>query len=98
MVEPLCISIRHAISGELLCELAGSEVGELRVWELRLQFCQEQETLPFFGWIFLHEERVLDDAALVAEYREDPLSGSILHALCLGPETAPADTGRSTGH
>ena len=64
MGEPLCISIRHAMSGELLCELAGSEVGKLRVWELRLQFCQEQETLPFFGWIFLHEERILDDAAL----------------------------------
>ena len=76
MWEPLCISIRHTIPGELLCELAGSEVGELRLWELRLQFCQDQETLPFFGWIFFHEERVLD-AALVSEYRKDPLSASI---------------------
>ena len=81
MVEPLRISIRHAFTGELLSELARSEVGELRVWELRLQFCQEQETLPFFGWIFLHEERVLDDAALVSEYRKDPLSESILFSV-----------------
>ena len=50
MGEPLCISMRHAITGELLCELAGSEVGKLRVWELRLQFC------PFFGWVFFHKE------------------------------------------
>ena len=81
MGDPLCISIRHAITGELLCELAGSEVGELRVWELRLQFCQKQETFPFFGWIFFHEERVLNDAALVSEYRKDPVSGSILFSV-----------------
>ena len=52
MGEPLCISIRHAITGEILCELAGLEVGELRVWELRLQFCQKQDTLPYFDGYF----------------------------------------------
>ena len=81
MVEPVRVSIRHAFTGELLCEWARSEVGERRVWELRLEFCQEHETPSFFGWVFFHEERVVDDAALVSEYRNDPLSGSILFSV-----------------
>ena len=81
MEEPVRVFIRHAFTGELLCEWARSEVGERRVWELRLEFCQEYETPSFFGWVFFHEERIVDDAALVSEYRNDPLSGSILFSV-----------------
>ena len=47
MEEPVRVAIRHGFTGELLCEWARSEVGERRVWELRLEFCQEHETPRF---------------------------------------------------
>ena len=48
------------------------------MWELRLRFCHKYESAPFFGWVFFHEQQVVDDAALVSTYRKDPQSGSII--------------------
>ena len=75
----MSIMIRMAITGEQQFAQPIDKTTDIRVWELRLHFCQEYESPPFFGWVFFHEEQVVDDAALVSAYT--PQSGSILFSV-----------------
>ena len=74
----MAIIIQMATTGEQLFTESIDIANDIRVWELRLHFCQKYESPPFFGWVFLHEQQVVDDAALVSAYRNDPQSGSII--------------------
>ena len=77
----MAISSRLATTGELLYTKPYNPIDELRVWELRLHFCQEKST-AFFAWILFHDHVVADDAALVSAYSEEPREEIILfHAV-----------------
>ena len=67
MGEPLGISIRHAITGELLCQWASSEVGELRVWELKRLLCQVTASEEYFAWQLHDDKCLLRDNSFVSD-------------------------------
>ena len=78
----MAISIRLATTGEVLFTEAYDPFDDLRVWELRLHFCQAVKTTAFFAWILFHDQVLADDAALVSAYLDDPHAESILfHAV-----------------
>ena len=64
----MAITIRFAATGEILDTKAYNAVDELRVCELRLQFCQALKTTDFFAWTLFHECGLADDAARVSNY------------------------------
>ena len=74
----MAISVRLATTGELLYTKAYNSVDELRVWELRLHFCQALKTTDFFAWILFHDRVLADDAALVSTYPAEPREEIIL--------------------
>ena len=80
MGEPLCISIRHAITGELLCEWARSEVGELRVWELKQRLCQVTASEEYFAWQLHDDRRLLRDHSFVSSIANNMEQGLSLFA------------------
>ena len=78
----MAISIRLATTGEELYTKAYNPIDDLRVWELRLHFCQAVKSTAFFAWILFHDQEVADDAALVSAYLEEPGEEIILfHAV-----------------
>ena len=68
----MAISVRLATTGELLYTKAYNSFDDLRVWELRLSFCQALKTPDFFAWTLFHNLVVADDAALVSTYPSEP--------------------------
>ena len=66
MEQSIGISIRHAITGELLCQWASSEVGELRVWELKQLLCQLTASEEYFAWQLHDDRRLLRDHSFVS--------------------------------
>ena len=80
MVEPLSVSIRQAFTGELLCEWARSEVGELRVWELKQRFCQVTASEEYFAWQLHDDRRPLRDHFFVANVANNNEQGLSLLA------------------
>ena len=74
----MAIIIQMATTGEQLFTQSIAIASDIRMWELRLHFCHKYESPPFFGWVFLHEQQIVDDAALVSEYMDDSLSDSII--------------------
>ena len=74
----MAISIRLATTGEELFTEAYEPVNDIRVWELRLRFCDEMKSTPFFAWVFFHEQMLVDDASLVSAYLVDQHPGNIL--------------------
>ena len=71
----MAIIIQMATTAEQLFTQSIDIASDIRMWELRLHFCYKYESPLFFGWVFFHEQQVVDDAALVSEYME---SGSII--------------------
>ena len=80
MVAPLRVSIRQAFTGELLCEWARSEVGELRVWELKQRFCQKTASEEYFAWQLHDDRRPLKDHYFVANIANNNEQGLYLFA------------------
>ena len=80
MVEPLRVSIRQAFTGELLCEWARSEVGELRVWELKQRFCQVTASAEYFAWQLHNDRRPLKDYYFVSSIANNMEQGLHLFA------------------
>ena len=76
--EPMAITIQMATTGEELFTEPIHRGNESRVWELRLRFWEKYKSTPFFGWVFFHERRIVDDAALVSAYSSDPYTESII--------------------
>ena len=74
----MAISIRLATTGEELFTEAYDPVNDIRVWELRLRFCHDMKSTPFFAWVFFHEQMLVDDASLVSAYLVDQHPGNIL--------------------
>ena len=74
----MAIIIQMATTGEQLFTQSIDIASDIRMWELRLHFCHKYESPPFFGWVFFHEQQIVDDAALVSEYMDDSLSDSII--------------------
>ena len=60
------VSIRLALTGEILYEWDSSEVGELRVWELKQRFCRVTESEEYFAWQLYDDTRLLKDHHFVA--------------------------------
>ena len=80
MMEPLRVSIRQAFTGELLCEWARSEVGELRVWELQQRVCQVTASEEYFAWQLHDARRLLRDHYFVASIANNMEQGRSLFA------------------
>ena len=85
----MAISVRMATTGETLFTEAYDPVNDLRVWELRLRFCHKNRSTPFFAWVFFHEQRLADDAALVSAYSSDPHTGSIIFHVVVREVRSP---------
>ena len=66
MVETAQVSICLALTGELLDEWERSEVGELRVWELKQRLCQVIASGEYFAWQLHDDSRLLKDYYFVA--------------------------------
>ena len=78
----MAISVRLATTGELLYTMAYKSIDDLRVWELRQHLCQALKSTAFFSWILFHDQVLVDDAALVSAYPEEPRGKIILfHAV-----------------
>ena len=79
----MVISIRLATTGEVLFTEAYDPLDDLRVWELRMRFCRAVKNTAFFAWIFFHEQVLVDDAAFVSAYMEDPHAAEsiVFHAI-----------------
>ena len=78
MGEPLGLSIRLAITGELLGQWARSEVGELRVWELKRLLCQVTASEEYFAWQLHDDKCLLRDNSFVSD-----LAGNMEQGLSL---------------
>ena len=83
----MAISIRLATTGEEMFTEAYDPIHDIRVWELRLRFCHEMKSTPFFAWVFFHEQMLVDDAALVSAYLVDPFRKHPLPCRCSGGAT-----------
>ena len=91
MVETVRVSIRLAFTGELLCEWARSEVGELRVWELKQRFCQVIASEEYFAWQLHDDRRLLKDHYLVANIASNLGARTLL--VCHQTAAAATDPG-----
>ena len=80
MGEPLGLSIRLAITGELLGQWARSEVGELRVWELKRLLCQVTASEEYFAWQLHDDRRLLRDHSFVSDIASNMEQGLSLFA------------------
>ena len=67
MGEPIGLSIRLAITGELLGKWSSSEVGELRVWELKRLLCQVTASEEYFAWQLHDDKCLLRDNSIVSD-------------------------------
>ena len=74
----MAIVVQMATTGKELFTESIHRGNDLRVWELRLRFWEKYKSTPFFGWVFLHERRMVDDAALVSAYSSAPDTDSII--------------------
>ena len=81
MVETAQVSIRLALTGELLCEWERSEVGELRVWELKQRLCQVIASGEYFAWQLHDDRRLLKDHHFVANIASNTEQGLSLFAI-----------------
>ena len=75
------VSIRLALPGEILYEWDSSEVGELRVWELKQRFCQVTNTGEYFAWQLYDARRLLKDHHFVANIANNAETGLSLFAI-----------------
>ena len=92
MGETLRVSIRQAFTGELLCEWARSEVGELRVWELKQRFCQVIASEEYFAWQLHDDRRPLKDHYFVANIANEQHGARTL-LVCHQTAAAVTDPG-----
>ena len=44
------VSIRLALTGEILYDCDSTEVGEMRLWELKQHFCRVCDSVEYFAW------------------------------------------------
>ena len=64
-----------------LCEWERSEVGELRVWELKQRLCQVIASEEYFAWQLHDDRRLLQDHYLVANIAGNMAQGLSLLAI-----------------
>ena len=74
-------SIRLALTGEILYEWDSSEVGELRVWELKQRFCRVADSEEYFAWQLYDDTRLLKDHHFVANIANNAETGLSLFAI-----------------
>ena len=75
------VSIRLAFTGEILYEGDSSEVGELRVWELKQRFCRVTNSDEYFAWQLYDDGRLLKDHHFVANIATNAEAGLPLFAI-----------------
>ena len=75
------VSIRLALTGEILVEWDSSEVVELRVWELKQRFCRVTNSEEYFAWQLYDDTRLLKDHHMVANIATNAETGLSLFAI-----------------
>ena len=75
------VSIRLALTGEILYEWDSAEGGELRVWELKQRFCRVTDSKEYFAWQLYDDTRLLKDHHMVANIATNAETGLSLFAI-----------------